>query len=96
MNLKSAAAIFILLMAFVGSVFASGEHEASGTVNSVDKASKTINISHGPIKSMGMGAMTMDFRVADPYMLNEVKPGQKINFVVTTDSKGRFVILDLQ
>lgn len=96
MKIKLLAGVFALLLAFSSSVFASDEHEANGTVNSVDKSSRTLNISHGPIKTMGMGAMTMDFKVADPSMLSEVKPGQKINFVVTTDRKGRFVILDMQ
>lgn len=87
----------VVVVAALGSgAFAADEHEASGTVNSVDKERKTLNITHGPIKSMGMSGMTMDFNVADPAMLNEVKPGQKIEFVLTADKKGRFVIVDLQ
>ena len=96
MRIKLLAGVLVLLLSLASSVFAADEHEANGTVNSVDKSSRTLNISHGPIKSMGMGAMTMDFKVADPSMLGEVKPGQKIEFVVTTDRKGRFVILDMQ
>ena len=96
MKIKLLAGVCFLLLSFASSVFAADEHEASGKVNSIDKSSRTLNISHGPIKSMGMGAMTMDFKVADPSMLKEVKPGQKIDFVVTTDRKGRFVILDMQ
>ena len=89
-------AVLVVLMSFATAVFAASEHEASGTVNSIDNSNKTINISHGPISTMGMGAMTMDFGVADPFMLKEVKPGQKIKFIVTTDRKGRFVIVDMQ
>ena len=80
----------------IGVALAGSEHNAKGTVNSVDRASKTINISHDPIKTMGMSGMTMDFRVADPAMLDDVKAGQKINFIVTTDRRGRFVIVDLE
>lgn len=96
MKAKILAGVFAIFLGVFGSAWASEEHEASGTVNSVDKSSRTINISHGPIKTMGMSAMTMDFLVEDPAMLNEVKPGQKIHFVVTTDRKGRFVIVDLE
>ncbi|MDH5546371.1 MAG: copper-binding protein [Gammaproteobacteria bacterium] len=90
------SAAIVMLMSVFTTVFAADEHEASGTINSIDNVNKTLNISHGPITTMGMGAMTMDFAVADPFMLKEVKPGQKIKFVVTTDRKGRFVILDMQ
>lgn len=87
--------MFAILLGIFGSAWAASEHEAAGTINSIDKSSKTMNISHGPIKTMGMSGMTMDFMVADPAMLDEVKPGQKIQFIVTTDSKGRFVIVDM-
>ena len=75
---------------------AAEEHDAKGKINSIDRSTKTINITHGAIKSMGMAAMTMDFKVIDPAMLDEVKAGQTINFVVTTDRRGRFVVLDLE
>lgn len=95
MKIKTIITILLSVFLTLGVAMASDEHEATGVVNSVDQSAKTINISHDPIKSMGMSAMTMDFRVADPAMLNDVKPGKKINFVVTTDRRGRFVIVDL-
>ncbi|MDH5228779.1 MAG: copper-binding protein [Gammaproteobacteria bacterium] len=96
MRIKMFLSVLTLCFSMVSSVFAGDEHEVSGTVNSVDKSARTINISHGPIKTMGMSAMTMNFAVADPAMLDEIKAGQKIDFVLTTDRKGRFVIVDLQ
>ena len=101
MKFKKIAVLLVLFclsfVSIVGTAVAgSGEHDATGKVNSVDKSSKTINISHEAIQSMGMSAMTMDFRVADPAMLDDVKAGQKINFVITTDRRGRFVIVDLE
>lgn len=95
MKIKTIITILLSVFLTIGVAMAADEHEAKGKVNSVDRSSKTINISHDPIKTMGMAAMTMDFRVADPAMLGDVKPGQKINFVVTTDRRGRFVIVDL-
>ncbi len=71
-------------------------HKAEGTVNKVDKTNKTLNITHGPIKTMNMMGMTMNFIVADPAMLDDVKPGSKISFELEQDQKGRFVITDLE
>ena len=95
MKFKTIITIIFTIFFSIGVALASDEHEARGKVNSIDRASKTINISHEAIKSMGMSAMTMDFVVADPAMLSDVKPGQTINFVITTDKRGRFVIVDL-
>ena len=88
----------LILTMFVSftAVSAAEEHNAKGKINSIDRSAKTLNISHEAIKSMGMSAMTMDFRVVDPAMLDEVKAGQTIDFVVTTDRRGRFVVLDLE
>lgn len=76
-------------------VWASGA-AVEGTINSIDKAAKRLNISHGPIKNLGMGAMTMDFSVADPSMLAAVKAGQKVKFSVEKDKQGNFVVTDLE
>lgn len=96
--MKKIISVFLLIgfLSFLSNVMAADEHEASGKVNSVNTDAKTVNISHGPIKSMGMSAMTMDFVVADPAMLNDIKPGQDIKFVITTDRRGRFVIVDFE
>ncbi len=55
---------------------------ATGTVNSVDPAKHTINITHEPIKALGWPTMTMDFPVAPSIDLNAVKPGEKIGFTL--------------
>ncbi len=79
-----------------GAVFAAGEHSASGTVNAVKTAEGKLNISHGPIKSMNMEGMTMDFKVADPAMLDDVNAGSTIDFTLAKDDKGGLVITDLE
>ncbi len=66
-----------------------------GTVNAVKTKEKKLTISHGPIKGL-MDAMTMDFPVTDPAMLNEVKQGSKIKFVLTKEKDGKLVISDLE
>jgi Cu/Ag efflux protein CusF len=54
---------------------------SSGEVKKIDKDAGKITIKHGPLDNLGMPAMTMVFHVADPAMLEQVKPGDKIAFV---------------
>jgi Cu(I)/Ag(I) efflux system protein CusF len=51
-----------------------------GEVRKVDKEAAKITLRHAPIESLGMPAMTMVFRVADPKMLEQVKEGEKVRF----------------
>lgn len=55
--------------------------KSTGEVKKVDKASGKVTIKHGPLNNLGMPAMTMVFRVKDPAMLDQMKEGEKINFV---------------
>ena len=43
---------------------------------------QSITISHGPIKSVGMPAMTMTFGVVDPSHLSTLKKGQRVDIKV--------------
>ena len=51
-----------------------------GEVVKVDKAAGKVTLKHGPIKKLDMDSMTMVFRVADPTMLDKMKPGDRIEF----------------
>jgi len=62
-----------------GNMAASGMSQ--GVIRKVDKASKKITIKHGPLANLNMPSMTMMFKVKDPAMLEQVKPGDKVNFV---------------
>lgn len=54
----------------------------AGVVKKVDKPAGKITISHEPIEHLGMPTkMTMVFRVKDPAMLDQLKEGDRINFV---------------
>lgn len=59
---------------------ASSASLTAGEVRKIDKSAKKITIKHGPIASLDMPAMTMTYPVADPAMLDHVKPGDKILF----------------
>lgn len=64
------------------------EHVGRGTLNSIDRAAGTVNISHEAVASAGWPAMTMDFKLADPAAVPDVAPGQRIEFHFTTDGGG--------
>ena len=53
-----------------------------GDVKKVDQDAGKLTIKHGPIANLDMPAMTMVFRVADKAMLDRVKTGDRIQFVV--------------
>jgi Cu(I)/Ag(I) efflux system protein CusF len=52
----------------------------AGEVRRVDKDAQKVTLRHGPIPNLGMGDMTMVFRVADPKLLDGLKPGDKVRF----------------
>ena len=56
------------------------EHMAVGTLNSIDRAEGTVNITHGPVPSAGWPEMTMSFKLADPNAAGELKPGERVDF----------------
>src|SRR5262249_51136845 len=66
--------------------------QGSGTVNSVDAAAHRLNVSHGPIPTIGWPAMTMDFAVAPSVDLHGVQPGTRINFTIEQGDGGMYVI----
>lgn len=55
---------------------------ASGEVKKVDKDAGKITIKHGPLVNLDMPAMTMVFRIKDNAMLDQVKAGDKVGFMV--------------
>lgn len=54
---------------------------SQGVIRKVDKSGKKITIKHGPLLNLDMPAMTMVFKVTDPAMLDQMKAGEKVNFV---------------
>jgi Cu/Ag efflux protein CusF len=55
---------------------------ATGEVLEVDRKEKRVLVEHGPIASIGMDAMTMEFLVPDAKLLKTLKPGDRIRFAV--------------
>jgi Cu/Ag efflux protein CusF len=79
-----------------GKQAAQRDHKGEGTVNSVDAKAGKVNLSHGPIQALKWPAMTMDFSVKDKQRLAKLKPGQKVTFKLTEESKGQYTITEIE
>jgi Cu(I)/Ag(I) efflux system periplasmic protein CusF len=53
---------------------------AEGEIRKVDKEAGKLTIKHGPLQHLDMPAMTMVFQVKDKAVLDQYKPGDKVNF----------------
>lgn len=81
---KTAVASLFLWGAALGSTAIAEEAKTlpmiNGEVTKVDESAGKMTIKHEAITNLDMGAMTMVFKAADPAMLKDVKPGEKIKF----------------
>ena len=68
-------------------------HMGTGVLNSTDLKNLKINLTHGPIKSLGWPGMTMDFSIKDSAILKSVKPGQKVSFEVVNEGPGKYFVI---
>jgi Cu(I)/Ag(I) efflux system periplasmic protein CusF len=76
---KSLAALGALLFAAVA--FAqTALPPVEGEVRKIDTEANKITLRHGDIPNLEMTGMTMVFRVKDPALLTQVKPGDKVRF----------------
>jgi Cu/Ag efflux protein CusF len=80
MKLLRAFAFALSLLFSFASFAADQVPWAEGTLKKVDQTAKTAVIAHGPIDSIGMGAMTMQFAVKDAAGLAGLKAGDKVRF----------------
>lgn len=67
---------------------------ASGEVRKVDRNPARLTVKHGPLANLNMPGMTMVYKVKDPAMLDQVKVGDKINFVAEKVD-GSFILTKL-
>ncbi len=52
----------------------------NGIIKRIDAEQGKLTISHEALQNLGMPAMTMIFRVADPAMITKVKTGDPVKF----------------
>jgi Cu(I)/Ag(I) efflux system membrane fusion protein len=71
-------------------------HQASGTVDSVDLKDGSVSMSHGPVASLKWPAMTMEFKAANPALLQALKPGAKVDFEFVERAPGEWVITSIK
>lgn len=84
-----------MLTAF-STVQAADAANGKGTVNKIDSATATVNISHEAIPSIQWPAMTMDFKVANKKFLSGIKTGQSVTFGLTKEAKIGYVISHIE
>jgi Cu(I)/Ag(I) efflux system membrane fusion protein len=70
-------------------------HKAEGTVDGVDAKAGTVSLNHGAIPSLKWPAMTMEFKVANPSLLKDLKPGASVSFEFVERQPGEWVITSL-
>jgi Cu/Ag efflux protein CusF len=58
----------------------------------VDAKAGTVSLSHGPVASLKWPAMTMEFKVANPSLLQILKPGAKVDVEFVERQPGEWVI----
>ncbi|HAZ60530.1 MAG TPA: RND transporter [Gammaproteobacteria bacterium] len=88
---RALAAVGLLLSFSV----AAANQLAEGTVKRIDAPSQRVMLAHGPLPSIGMGSMTMMFKVRDAAMLKPLKVGDKVRFQVE-DIGGNFTITRIE
>ena len=77
-------------------VTAGGGHKAEGTLNAIDAASGKVTVSHGPVPSLNWPPMKMDFTLANPSLVDGVKPGISVAIEFVERQPGEWVITSLR
>ena len=73
-----------------------GGHKAEGTLNAIDAASGKVTVSHGPVPSLNWPPMKMDFVLANPSLVDGVKPGISVAIEFVERQPGEWVITSLR
>ncbi|MDG0833853.1 copper-binding protein [Roseateles saccharophilus] len=68
---------------------------SEGEVRKIDRAQGKLTLRHGPLENLGMPAMTMVFRVADPKMLDGLKEGDEVRFTAER-ANGAFTVTAIE
>lgn len=73
--------LLVFAAVMLASAVALAAEPYKGEVKKVDASAGKLTLTHGPIKKFDMeDGMTMVYRVKDPSMLTNLKPGDKITF----------------
>lgn len=94
--MNSKAILLALTLTAAGPALAADQGAAVGTVNTVDAAKGTLNMTHDPIPALGWPAMTMDFGTAPGVPLAGLAKGSKVTFTVAKGNDGIFRIIEIK
>jgi len=68
----------------------------SGIVNSVNLATRMVNISHGPMVEIGMPGMTMDFLAAETVIIDELPKGREVPLLMRKNPDFSLTLLGVE
>lgn len=68
---------------------------SDGEVRRVDAENGKVTIKHGEIPHLDMPGMTMVFTVKDKAMLQNIRPGDKVKFMVIQEA-GKLLVTEIQ
>ncbi|HCY62242.1 MAG TPA: efflux RND transporter periplasmic adaptor subunit [Oxalobacteraceae bacterium] len=71
-------------------------HKGEGVVEKADAQSGMVSLNHGPIATLKWPAMTMDFKVANSALLEQLKPGARVAFEIVERQPGEWVVTAVQ
>ncbi len=80
--------------AFAQGTKAASVEPAEGVITKIDKSAGKATIKHGELKSVGMGPMTMAFKVQDAAALEKLAVGDQVKFVVK-EQAGAYVVTSI-
>jgi Cu(I)/Ag(I) efflux system membrane fusion protein len=71
---------------------ASVSHQATGTLEAIDLKGGVVTMTHGPVASLKWPAMTMDFILANPGLVDKLKAGAPVDLEFVERGPGEWVI----
>jgi len=69
---------------------------AIGVINSINTETRSVNITHEPVESLGWPTMTMDMPVTRRVDLATVKTGEKVQFKLKKGRDKQFRIIGIE
>jgi len=84
--------VSVVMIANHHAVAQSGDSFTSGEVRKVDLPQSKITIRHEEIKNLDMPPMTMIFTVKNNALLKDIKAGDHVKFIATSEGGKLFVI----
>lgn len=97
-NLKAALSGLTAAPEAGGTKAAKGKvsHQATGTLEAIDAKNGTVTVTHAPVASLAWPAMTMDFILANPALVDKLKSGAPVDLEFVERGPGEWVITKME